>query len=458
MAKTLPQPTTGYINDGGVLMLGQNNPISNLNSISVNRPSTLASIVTQGDIPTDVSDNRTATTVSFSLFDGTIPLFSCSAQMAIQGQSTAYDQRKGYSFKFYNADTGKKLSVQIGDWLPAKKLDMKAYPLDRLYVRDTFCAELWRSIRKSSDEFICPESLLSSYADINNGSLGGALFSTDGFIVQHIHNGSFSGLYVLRTTGDSPDYLMDTSNQNHIMIQPNHAGGIWSGSFDSTQWSISSPDIDNYSDYTDISKTSPDINSKCSRVIQWFLDVQSGTQNMRQTYQNYINLQSWIDYMLLCEITGSCDSITNNFQMCSWDGNIWYICAYDMDETLGVITKGDRPTNDPEKMGLIMDYLGGGAAISNIFRTFYKNFNPEIRASWRRLRDSGVVDANRLNQRILDITSTVPPSLFEDDLDIWPKSTSDLNNFTTVGTSSIPYITDWLSKRIEWLDEQWGYN
>lgn len=462
MAKTTyPQPTTGILSNSGVLMLGADNPISALNSISCNRPRMNAVLATQGDLPTDTSDARTPTVVSVSLFDGAIPLFSCAAAMAIQGQSTANDQRKGYSLKFYNADTQKKVSVQIGDWLPSKKLDVKAYPLDRTYTRDTFCAWLWRSLRRAHsypEGNICPEYVMSDAQAVNNGVQGGALFSTDGFIVSHIHNGAFAGLYVLRTTGDTPDYLMDTSNQNHIMIQPNHAGNIWRQAFSSTDWSISSPDISGYDDYDDISTVAPDVNAKCARIIQWFLDVQNGNVDMRSTSAQYINLASWIDYILLCEITGSCDSITNNFQMCTWDGSIWYLCAYDMDETVGVITKGDRPTNDPEKMGLIMNYLGGGAAVSNAFRMFYRYYTPEIRAAWRAIRDSGLVSTFNFESKLREIVATVSPSAFADDLSVSPKSTPDLSNFTTVGTSSIPYMVDWLNRRIAWLDAQWGYS
>ncbi|MFT8307612.1 CotH kinase family protein [Acetobacter malorum] len=462
MAKTkYPQPTTGYAANGGVVMLGESNPVSGLNSVSCNRPKNNAILATQGDLPTDASDARTPTVVSVSLFEGSLPLFSCSADMAIQGQSTANDQRKGYSLKFRNADTQSKLSVQIGDWLPVTKLDVKSYPLDRTYSRDTFCAWLWRTLRRSHDfpgGSICPQSVMSSAQAVNNGMQGGALFSTDGFIVSHVHNGAFMGLYVLRTTGDTPDYLMDTTNPNHIMIQPNHAGNIWSTSFDSTQWAISSPDIAGYDDYDDISNTAPDVDAKCARLIQWFLNVNAGTVNMRATSYQYINLDSWIDYILMCEIVGSCDSITNNFQLCTWNGSVWYLCAYDMDETIGVITKGDRPTNDPAGMELIMDYLGSGAAQSNIFRLFYKYYTPEIRAAWRKLRDSGVVASKTFDRRLNEIVQTVSPSAFADDLAASPKSTADLSNFTTAGTSSMPYMMDWLQKRIAWLDVKWGYS
>jgi len=458
---TYPNPTTGFIENGGVLMMGADNPISSLNTINCAAPKTNAILVTEGDLPTDTSSTRTPTIVSLSLFDGTIPLFSCSAEMAVQGQSTANFLRKGYKFKFYNSDTQKKLSVQIGDWLPATKLDLKSYPLDRTYTRDTFCAWLWRSIRKSNsypDGFICSESVMIDNQATNNGVQGGSLFSTDGFIVSHIHNGAFSGLYVLRTTGDNPDYLMDTANRNNIMIQPNHAGSIWSSAFNSTQWEVSSPDISGYTKYDDISSTASDVNAKCSRIIQWFLDVQSGNTDMRSTAYQYINLSSWIDYILLCEITGSCDSITNNFQMCTWDGSVWYICAYDMDETIGVITNGDRPTNNPEQMGLIMNYLGGGAAESNIFRLFYQYYKPEIRAAWKKIRENNLVSTGKFKSKIESLLENIPPSVFADDLQVWPKSTPDLSGFTTVGTSSMPYMILWLNKRIAWLDEQWGYS
>lgn len=456
--------STGFTNNSGIAMFGNADSIDaiqDIDTIVLNKPSAPWRIIVNGDWPTDTSDARTATNVAVTVYEGTLPLFSANAAMSIQGQSSATQNKKGYKFKFTNPTTGNKLNIKIGDWFPHSKWDIKGYSVDRTLMRDTLSAALWRNIRRTNpfpDNLIAPKQVWDSLQDTDLSMHASALFSTDGFPVEVWNGDTFSHLGVWRTTADIDDYLLDKDNRNHIQMQPQHAGGIWDHAFTGTDWSIASPKIKKYTDQTDISKAAPDVQAAGTRIMQWCMDVRSGNVDMRATYPYYINLQSWLDYILFCEVAGSNDSRQNNFNMTTWDGMIWHQCAYDMDETWGIMFDTTVETSAPENCGFIMNqntqsYWAG----TNFFQMFYTYFLPELRARWAELRDAGTISYNNISSMLDQQAKLIDPAMMEQDLANFPPNGSDVINYGVTGRNYYSFILDWANRRIKWLDEQWAY-
>lgn len=457
--------STGISNNGGIAMVG--NPgavdaVQNIDSLVFNKPTAPWRVIVAGTLPTDASDARTPTNVAVSVYEGAMPLFSANASMSIQGQSSATDNKKGYKFKFTNPTTGNKLNLKIGDWFPSAKWDLKGYAVDRTLVRDTISAALWRDIRRTGtfpDNLIAPKSVWDSLRSTDLSSHASALFSTDGFPVEMWKDdGSFFGMFVWRTTADLPDYLLDETNRNHIQIQPQHAGGIWDHAFVGTDWSITSPKIKKYTDQMDITTAAPDVQAAGTRFIQWCLDVRAGNVDMRQTYPFYIDLQSWLDYILFCEVAGSADSRQNNFNMTTWDGTIWHQCAYDMDETWGISFDTTVETSAPEYIGFVMNQNTQSAwAGTNFFQMFFSNLFPEMRARWAELRKAGTISYQHIADLVTAQTKFIDPAMMEADLEIWPPDGLDVIDYGTAGRNYYTFILDWANRRIAWLDTQFGY-
>lgn len=190
--------STGFSNDGGIALLS--NPdtvdaVQGIDTIVLNKPNAPWRIVTQGAWPTDVSDARTATSVTVSVYEGALPLFSANANMSIQGQSSATQNKKGYKFKFTNPTTGNKLQIKIGDWFPSSKWDVKGYAVDRTLVRDAVSSALWRKIRRTGtfpDNLIAPMGAWQYWDTVDLETHASALFSTDGFPVEVWNGNTFS--------------------------------------------------------------------------------------------------------------------------------------------------------------------------------------------------------------------------------------------------------------------------
>ncbi|WP_249212636.1 CotH kinase family protein [Acetobacter persici] len=462
MAKTLTPATTGYINNGGLVQYGSNNTSDSWDVVSVSKPSSPWRLNIQGDLP----DSGTTPSMSVSFFEGTIPLFSAVGTWQVQGQSSANAVKKNWKLKLKNSNTGNKLAVKIGDWLSMTSITLKAYGDERTLIRDSLTTEVWRQFHSYPDGHLAPTESYQYFDSTDLGVHTSALFSTAGFPVEVYQNGNFLGLYVLRTSADNPDYLMDETNNQHLLIQPQHGGNVWGElqSLDITQFTVQSPALKGYNDQDDISKTFPDTYAACNRFIVWASNCNAGTIDIRKTYSDYVDLNSVIDYIILCELAGSFDSMTNNFMLGSWNATstsgVWYFWPYDEDETWGLVWGNTGSQSDAKNVGWVTINDGNPAQQDpGFFRAVHKNFRPEIRARWRELRDTGFISSMNINKIIKNQADMINPDMMVQDIAVWPLNigTGSPSDIQLPNKWSVSYIQNYAKERIEWLDEQWGY-
>lgn len=460
MAK-VSEPTTGFINNGGLVQLGANNTSGQWDYITLAAPSAPWRILVEGDLPT----TSTTPNMSVTVFEGTTPLFSASGTWQTQGQSSQGALKKNWKLKLKNADTGNKLALRIGDWFPMTSVTLKGYGTDRTLVRDSLTTAIWRDMRKNPDGIMAPLSAYQYFDSTDLGTHTSALFSTAGFPVELWRNGVFLGLYVLRSPADLPDYLMDEDNNQHVLIQPQHAGNIWTGTFNSTEWTVQSPAISGYADQDDISTTAPDINAACTRIVKWFGDCVAGTVDARATYWQYIDLKSFLDYVLICELAGSFDSMQNNFELGSWNASatsgIWHMWLYDCDETWGLIIGLGGSKSDAENIGWVMENPNGyGWQSPGFFKLMHTIFRPELRARWAQLRQAGIIDAARIKRWIAEYVALIDPTIMQQDLENWKLTgaTGSIDVSMNIEKESVSYIMNYAQTRIAWIDAQWGYS
>lgn len=342
---------------------------------------------------------------------------------------------------------------------------LKGYGTDRTLVRDSLTTAIWRDMRENPTGIKAPLSAYQYFDSTDLGTHTSALFTTAGFPVELWQNGVFLGLYVLRSPADLPDYLMDEDNNQHVLIQPQHAGNIWNGKFVSTEWSVQSPAISGYDDQDDISTSAPDINAACSRIISWLGACVAGAVDARTTYHQYIDLQSFLDYVLICELSGSYDSMQNNFELGSWaatsTSGLWYLWLYDCDETWGLIYGVNTNAADADQIGWVMENPNNyGGQNPGFFKLMHSVFRPELRARWAQLRDAGIINAERIKKWIADYAGRIDPTLMEQDLANWSIKgpTGSIDAFANFDKENVPYIMNYAATRIAWIDAQWGYS
>lgn len=442
----ITSPTTGYIYNGGVVQLGQDNNAAQWDYLSISKPSRTLRILIEGDVPT----NETSPNMTASFFDGTIPLFSASGTWGTQGQSSLGANKKNWKLKLKNASTGNKLKVKIGDWFPMSSFTLKGYAYDRTLIRDILTTALWRTFHCQPSGMLAPKSAYSYFDNIDFGMHAPARFSVDGYPCEIWQDGEFLGLYILRSDNSEDDYLMDTSNPKHILTQPQHSSNFWvSGSYNPGEWEYTSPASPN-----------DDTTKACQRFVSWCNACINNNTNIRDTYREYIDLESWIDFILICEIAASYDSMENNFMLGSWDATAdrgrWYVWPYDEDGTFGM------GSNSVDKIRWVMQRqdtrYGGQDPV--FFDLIHRVFRPEIRARWKLLRDGGFISGATIQRLVSEKVGLVDPNVMMQDMQKWGLfAQTGLGVDVQIGGKwSASYIVDFGTRRIVWLDQQLGYS
>ncbi|HAY3545184.1 TPA: hypothetical protein JRX92_003590, partial [Elizabethkingia anophelis] len=308
-----------YINDkvSDVKLSGK---ITDATLVSVNRPNTLPVVNIIGDLPTDTSDAETPTNVVLEYSVDNTLVFSCKSDLAIQGGATKLMAKKGYETKFKNF-SDKKLNIQFGGWLPTNSVHLKAFPHDRTFSRDVVSSKVWHRIRTSR---AFPSSYIADFGNTNpNGAslinvMENALFYADGFPIELRHNGTFLGVYVWRLKKENRNYMFDDSNPNHIFLD-NELLIDWS-QYVAAQWKIRSPKIKDQS-----------LTDKLVRIFNWFKGITDGTIDFESTYSQYINIDSWVDWLMSQQVCTLWDTHIHNMQLHSWSGNTFSLGFYDAD-------------------------------------------------------------------------------------------------------------------------------
>ncbi|MBS1056103.1 CotH kinase family protein [Gluconobacter kondonii] len=420
-------------------------------------------ILVEGALPTD----KGGVPCSVSFFEGTIPLFSASGTWQTQGQTSSYANKKNWKFKLRNAATGNKLLIKIGGWFAMSSITTKGYGTDRTLMRDSLTTDLWRQMHMYPSGFLAPLSAYDYFKSSDCGVQQSALFSTAGFPVEIWQNGSFLGLYVLRADNDPSTYLMDDSNPQHVLIQPQHAGDMWNKAFDSTLWDFPSPSVSGYDTGDDMSTLNAGANSAAARVMNWMVSCVQGASDFRSTYSNYLDLTSALDFILITEISMSFDSLNNNFMMGSWnataDGGIWRFWPYDEDETFGVVWFLSNVGQIYPDFGWVTDdnVTNGipGGQPPGIFKVIREQMRPELRARWRDLRDAGIISSQAVNAFLKKQGAMIDPASMQQDLANWSLTATDGNQLgAIIAAQSVGYISTIAAQRIAWLDQQWGYS
>lgn len=443
-------PITGFVNNGSLVQVGSANHSDQWDYLTLGSPKKAWRIQISGDLPIDGKKD-----MSVSVYEGTIPLFSTIGTWKVQGQSSAGAVKKNWALSLVNPVTGNPLTVKIGDWLPLNRMVLKAYATDRTLMRDIVTTRLWRAMHGFPSGTLAPVSAYSYFDGRDCGTHTSARFSTDGFPVEVYHDGDFLGLYVLRTDSTADQYLMDTGNPRHVLIQPQHAHDFWSdGIYYDGEWEYTSP-----------ATVTDDTRAAYKRFMGWASACIRGDQDIRRTYGSYIDLDSFLDYILLCELTGSYDSMLNNFFMACWDASPtsgkWFLYPYDEDETFGIgILSG---VLDMGTIGWVMKKGGLADQQPAFFDLVHDRFRPEIRQRWKTLRAGGVLDGRSFYAMLGGYSDLISPDRMAEDLRLW-----DLNGATGIGTgfwvshnglkNSISYIQDFFNTRLSWLDERLGYD
>lgn len=410
-------------------------PITSATYLNFDFPDSIVDVDVYGDMPTDASDARTATNVVVTFSKGGQFLFKCKGIMAIQGQGSASYPKKGYEIDFFNIKD-EKLIIKWGNMHPVDAINFKAFYSDPTMTRDVSAGRLWYKIRTSRP---FPSSFIADF-NYNNSSNNSkylyyddALFYAEGFPMRMTSNGNPFGLFVWRMKKKRENYRMDSANLNNIFLDSAVNTGInLAAPFNPANWDLKSPKLSGYEEAGNIPNAI--VLASINRFFNWTTACEAGTVNMRNTYQDYLNLDSFIDYLITCEALLSVDSAINNLELMTWDGLRWSICIYDQDNSAGFFSSAFLSPTEP-----------------NNFNTPFWNriksvFSVEIKARYTELRNNGVLSMNTIYDIYAEIPRKIPTDYYIENLSLWGWAGQESGN------TSLRHILGFFKARLEYLD------
>lgn len=163
---------------------------------------------------------------------------------------------------------------------------------------------------------------------------------------------------------------------------------------------------------------------------------------------NYINLESLIDYYIFAYVDCGLDALGKNQIYLTYDGNLFYASMYDMDSTWGLYWNGSKFVSPEYRMQ--EDYEVGVHNTSNLlFNRLVQLFPTEIKARYNALRN-GVLSEAYIKDRFKEWCDISSAELMAKDyasetangafVNIPQKTTNNYEQLSTFITARLTYV------------------
>lgn len=391
-----------------------------------------------------------------------------------------------------NGDDGfKEFSLRFGEWVSQEKFHLKAFYNDffkgvcpavgyRLYmeIQETLGQDNNRTYKRAlyngnSDEY-AEMDMKESGLNIDNESRENVEEDVrcvpDGFPCLVFLNGKFYGIYSWQLKKHRDNYMMDKRETKHIhldgALSQTH---IWSGEMNWNGIEVRNPkklvnseggDYEENDELMGEDNAGYDPNDKnhvnsnmVKKSILQLSSYVSEIKNMekenaseieiRGRMEQMFDIQSLIDYIVICNYLGNADAFEKNWQWTTWDGVRWAANPYDMDCLFG-----NGPTGTQHSF---RDWiLGRGNNLPT--RLVHDHYAQEIRKRYADLRSAGLLSPDHVCQMLQQWMDRIGDEWYKREYEgenaAWPNSPccrpSLLNEeyWEVFTSSSLPYRTD----------------
>lgn len=259
----------------------------------------------------DMEDKSDERKIAFSYRDGDEQITGY-AKIKVQGSSSLAYEKKNYTIKLYSdKDCDEKMPVDLG-WGAQNKYCLKANWVDRTQARNLVTANL---AAQAQEKY----GLLTQTP--NNGCV-------DGFPVEVYANGRFLGLYTWNIPKDAWMFAMDEDDPNHLLL----SGQGW----EEANYFRAMPGFDTWS--MEVGEESEEVQEKLDRLFDFVMNTSD--QEFRDHFSEYLNLDAALNYYVISDIAYLHDNLGKNMLLATYDGQVWYLCLYDLDTSWGTTNDG----------------------------------------------------------------------------------------------------------------------
>lgn len=384
----------------------------------------IPSVYLEGTLPID----KTETVMRYT-FESETQIFEGYCKIKCQGSTSLGYAKKNFTIKtFTDSECTQKAKIRFRNWKAKNKFCYKANWIDFTHARNIVCARLWGEMLESRSNY---ESLPTELKTApNHGAI-------DGFFVKMYVNGVYYGRYTLNIPKDAWMANLDETNANHAMVMSETC--FDSGIFRSTA-------LLDGSDWTDeLHDTVPEnIKTRWNEVIRFINEASD--EKFYNNIDNYIDIQSVIDYDVFCVVLCGIDSFGKNQMFLTYDGQKWYMSVYDLDSMLGLQWNGSEllPANYPR--GAFTD-LNRNLLINRVEKLFGK----EIAARYREVSQREL-SVEHICSSFEEFMADCPQELVEADR-VFTSVSGEKIEAPLADTNTLAFIQQFVAERKAYNDQ-----
>lgn len=342
--------------------------------------------------------------------------FDAYVKIKCQGSASMNYPKKNFTVKLYS-DEGRERKLKKGfrDWgQESHKYVLKADYIDHSHARNIVSARLWDEIVASREDYdALPEQMKRSP---RHGAV-------DGFPIRLYANGVCQGIYTWNIPKDGWMLCMDEENSGHCMVmgannsfngRPTPTSCQFRAEYNALDWETEFPDA--------LSQAHID---SLNRVIDFVMT--SADEEFKAGLDEYIDVQSAIDYRIFADVIAHHDGLGNNLILFTLDGVKWRLSAYDMDSTFGLWWDGTSYVSSR------LVFPAGFQEPENLlFERLDAVFAEEIKARYGVLRET-VLSLSNMVSLFEHFMEGIGTEAYEEDLEIYPGIPSgDTNNIRQI--------------------------
>ena len=333
-----------------------------------------------GSISSLTGKSSPAIQIPFVYTDGD-KVIECTAELKVQGASSAGYAKKNYNVKLYEEDGSKNKVKLVDSWGKQFKYCLKANWVDYSQSRNVVSGQIYGDVIHSRD-------VVDELTGLANG---GAI---DGFPVVIYNNGVFHGLYTLNIPKDKWMFDMkDSDEKNQAILMAEHWGDSvamreeinynlyeeWKGS---NNWEIEF--VSNEESLVDSSATW--VAHSFNQLIKFVMNNDGDA--FRKGIHQYADVDKCIDSMLYTFFICADDNISKNVLWVTYDGVHWFSSMYDMDGTWGMQWNGNMTFKDANTHLINVLETSTNTRYNLLWQKLYLYFYNEIVARYWELRQT----------------------------------------------------------------------
>ena len=358
--------------------------------------------------------------------------FTSYITIKCQGDSSMGYPKKNFTVKMYSDETREtKLKKEFKGWGNHNKFVLKANYVDHSHARNIISSKLWgECVATRNDYESLPNGLKESP---NNGAI-------EGFPIKVYNNGTYQGIYTWNIPKDDWLYGIDEDNPNQFVLygqkntngvyaeNSNNFRKLWNGvSQAEGEWEL------------EVGTNSDIVKNALNNVIS--LCMNADDETFKNTLNDYLDIQSALDYYIHCYTICALDSLAQNMILVSYDGAKLYCSYYDGDSTFGLWWNGNEFVSTTYRCP--EDYQ---ESYSLLWERIEKLFTNELKARYFELRKTVYSFSNMVNhfERFMDLIGN---DLYAEDLTIY-------SSIPSGSTNNISQLRNYIRDRLSYCDEE----